>query len=181
MDAFQRPIMATSELLKEDCIHEKTVRCVGLDLAKTRSKCSVLTDRVGCVEPKALRRSQVLPYFARLPRCTVAMETCAGANLWCLQLLAHGHDARLMPAGYVRPYVKSQKNEALDDEAIWEAVRRRNMRYAPVKSEEASILLALYWTRLQLVNERTMNVNRVHDAWAEFGVFTSLGRAASTA
>ena len=103
------------------------------------------------------------------------METCTGANWWCRQIRELGHDARLIPAAYVKPYVKSQKNDALDAEAICEAAQRPNMRFAPVKSEEASLVLNLHRSRRHLMKQRIRHVNHLRSACAEFGVVAQQG------
>ena len=126
---------------------KQIVRTVGLDPAKISFYVQCVDDDGRCVEAEALGRVQVLPYFEKLPRCTVAMETCTGANWWCRQLKAQGHDARLIPAKFVKPFVKSQKNDGLDAEAICEAAQRPNMRQSPLKSEDASAVLTLHRTR----------------------------------
>ena len=154
---------------------ERIVRTVGLDLAKNSFHVFCADDAGRCVESKALRRSQVLDYFEKLPGCVVAMETCTGANWWCRRLLDLGHDARLIPAAYVKPFLKSQKNDALDAEAICEAAQRPNMRYAPVKSEAASVVLNLHRGRRQLIKQRTMVANHIRAACAEFGVVATTG------
>ena len=149
---------------------KQIVRTVGLDLAKNSFYVHCADADGRCVEAKALGRSQVLPYFERLPSCKVAMETCTGANFWCRQLQEQGHDARLIPAKFVKPFVKSQKNDALDAEAICEAAQRPNMRYAPLKSEESSAVLTMHRTRRRFVKQRTMCINGVRSACAEFGM-----------
>ena len=104
---------------------DNIVKTVGLDLAKN-SFHVFCADREGrLVESKALRRGEALQYFAKLGPCVVAMETCTGANWWCRQIKEQGHDARLIPAAYVKPYAKSQKNDALDAEAICEAAAKK--------------------------------------------------------
>ena len=149
---------------------KQIVRTVGLDLAKNSFYVHCADADGRCVEAKALGRSQVLPYFERLPSCKVAMETCTGANFWCRQLQEQGHDARLIPAKFVKPFVKSQKNDALDAEAICEAAQRPSMRYAPLKSEESSAVLTMHRTRRRFVKQRTMCINGVRSACAEFGL-----------
>ncbi len=154
---------------------DNIVRTVGLDLAKNSFHVFCANQEGRRVESRALRRSEVLGYFAKLDPCTVAMETCSGANWWCRQLGALGHDARLIPALYVKPYVRRQKNDAHDAEAICEAAQRPNMRFAPVKSERSSGLLSLQRTRQAMIKQRTMNVNHVRAAFAEFGVVAPPG------
>ena len=105
----------------------------------------------------------------------MAMETCTGSNWWCRQLLAHVHDARLIPAAYVKPFVKSQKNDARDAEAICEAAQRPNMRFAPLKSEEALAVLKLHRGRHRLIKQRTMVVNYLRASCIDFGVVSAKG------
>ena len=155
---------------------ENIVKTVGLDLAKNAFHvyCADVEGRL--IESKALRRNQVLPYFEKLSRCLVAMETCTVSNWWCRQLLAQGHDARLIPAAYVKPFVKGQKNDARDAEAICEAAQRPNMRFAPVKSEEALAVLKLHRGRHRLIKQRTMLVNHVRASCSDFGVISAQGQ-----
>ena len=153
---------------------ENIVRTVGLDLAKNSFHVHCADADGHCLETMSLRRNQVLPYFEKLPRCTVAMDTCTGTKWWCRQLKEQGHDARLIPAKFVKPFVKSQKNDALDVEAICEAAQRPNMRYAPLKSEDASAVLTLHRTRQRLVKRRTMTINAVRAACMEFGKIAPL-------
>ncbi|MYD80979.1 MAG: IS110 family transposase [Gammaproteobacteria bacterium] len=132
---------------------DNIVRTVGLDLAKSSFHVFCANQEGRRVESGALRRSEVLGYFAKLDPCTVAMETCSSANWWCRQLGASDHDAG----------------------AICEAAKRPNMRFAPVKSERSSGLLSLQRTRQAMIKQRTMNVNHVRAVFAEFVVVAPSG------
>jgi transposase len=120
------------------------IATVGLDLAKAVFQ--VLgANRVGQVMlRKRLRRDQVLSFFGALPRCTVATEACGGAHFWAREIGRLGHEVRLIPPAYVKPFVKRQKNDAADAEAICEAAQRPTMRFVPVKSEEVQAAASVF-------------------------------------
>jgi transposase len=124
---------------------------------------------------KRLRRSEVLTFFARLPRCLIGLEACATAHYWARELQALGHEVRLMPAQYVKAYVKRNKNDAADAEAICEAVRRPTMRFVPIKTAEQQAALLVHRGRERLVRQRTALVNALRAHLAEFGVIAPLG------
>jgi transposase len=126
-------------------------------------------------DPIRLRRSQVLGFFSRLPRCVVGLEACATAHYWARELGALGHEVRLMPAQYVKAYVKRNKNDAADAEAICEAVQRPTMRFVPVKTAEQQAAQLLHRGREQLVRQRTMLVNALRAHLAEFGIVAAQG------
>ena len=115
----------------------KEISMIGLDLAKNIFQVHGADHAGHAVLRKRLRRGQVLEYFAMLPRCVVAMEACASAHYWGREIGRLGHDVRLLPPAYVKPFVKRQKNDAADAEAICEAASRPTMRFVAVKSEEA--------------------------------------------
>ena len=110
------------------------ITTIGLDLAKHVFQVHGVDAAGECVLRKRLRRGQVISFFARLPKCLVGLEACATAHYWARELQAVGHQVRLMPARYVKAYVKRNKNDAADAEAICEAVRRPAMRFVPVKT-----------------------------------------------
>ena len=124
---------------------------------------------------KQLRRAQVLAFFSRLPRCLVGMEACATAHYWARELSALGHEVRLMPAQYVKAYIKRNKNDAADAEAICEAVSRPTMRFVPAKTAEQQAAVLLHRGRERLVRQRTMLVNALRAHLAEFGVIAPQG------
>src|SRR3989442_8843600 len=119
------------------------ITTIGLDLAKHVFQAHGIDAEGTTVLRKRLRRGQVLAFFSRIPRCVVGLEACATAQYWARELGALGHEVRLMPAQYVKAYVKRNKNDAADAEAICEAVQRPRMRFAPIKAvgEQAAQLL----------------------------------------
>ncbi len=151
------------------------ISVVGLDLAKHVFQVHGADEGGRPVLKKALRRHQVLGFFAGLPRCLVAMEACATAHYWAREIEALGHEVRLIPPRYVRPFVKTNKNDAADAEAIAEAVTRPTMHFAPVKSAEQQSVLMLHRARELLVRQRTMLVNALRGHCAEFGLIAAQG------
>jgi transposase len=151
------------------------ITTIGVDLAKHVFQVHGVDSDGVAVLRKQLRRSQVLSFFSRLPRCVVGMEACATAHYWARELDALGHEVRLMPAQYVKAYVKRNKNDAADAEAICEAVVRPTMRFVPVKTAEQQAALLLHRGRERLVRERTALVNALRGHLAEFGVIAPLG------
>ena len=124
---------------------------------------------------RQLRRRQVLEFFEKLPPCLVGLEACATAHYWAREIAALGHEVRLMPPHYVKPYVKRNKNDAADAQAICEAVTRPTMRFVAVKSEGQQSVLVLHRTRELLVKQRTMLANALRAHMAEFGIVAPLG------
>jgi len=125
---------------------------------------------------RQLRRGQVLPFFKKLPPCLVVMEACATSHYWAREITALGHDVRMMPARYVKPYVKRNKNDMADAEAICEAVTRRSMRFEPIKTSAQQSILMLHRTRELFVRQRIMMVNALRAHLAEFGIVAGVGR-----
>lgn len=152
------------------------VEVVGVDLAKSVFQIHGVDARGKVVLRRRLSRSKLLPFFEKLPRCLIGMETCASANYWARELAALGHEVRLMPPQYVKPYVKRSKNDASDAEAICEAVTRPTMRFVGVKSTEQQSVLVLHRTRLVLNRQRTQIGNAVRAHLAEFGIIAPVGR-----
>jgi transposase len=148
---------------------------IGLDLAKSIFQVHAVDAAGAPVVRKTLRRAQVLPFFARLPRCVVGMEACGTSHHWARELAKLGHEVRLMSPAYVKPYVKRGKTDAADAEAICESVMRPSMRFVPVKSTEQQAALALHRTRDLLVKQRTQLVNMVRGLLAEFGIEMARG------
>lgn len=151
------------------------ITTVGLDLAKSIFQVHAIDDEGKAVVRKALRRSQLLPFFAKLPPCLIGMEACGTSHHWGRELAKLGHDVRLMPPAYVKPYVKRGKTDAADAEAICEAVGRPTMRFVPVKSTEQQAALALHRSRDLLVKQRTQLVNMIRGLLAEFGIEMARG------
>lgn len=146
------------------------ITTIGLDLAKSIFQVHAVDAAGAVVVRKALRRSQVLPFFTKLPPCLVGIEACGTSHHWARELARLGHEVRLMPPAYVKPYVKRGKTDANDAEAICEAVTRPTMRFVPVKSPEQQAALALHRTRDLLVKQRTQLVNMIRGLLAEFGI-----------
>src|SRR3954469_8728760 len=146
------------------------ISTIGLDLAKSVFQVHAINDAGEVIVRKTLRRSQVLSFFAKLPPCLVGMEACGTSHHWAREILKLGHEVRLMPPAYVKPYVKRGKTDANDAEAICEAVTRPTMRFVPVKSPEQQAALALHRTRDLLVKQRTQLVNMIRGVLAEFGI-----------
>ena len=146
------------------------ITTIGLDLAKSVFQVHAVDAAGAIVVRKALRRSQVLPFFAKLEPCLVGMEACGTSHHWARELSKLGHEVRLMPPAYVKPYVKRGKTDANDAEAICEAVTRPTMRFVPVKSPEQQAALALHRTRELRVKQRTQMVNMIRGLLAEFGI-----------
>jgi transposase len=146
------------------------VTTIGLDLAKRVFQVHG-TDATGqVVVRKSLRRSQMLPFFAKLPPCLVGIEACGTSHHWARELIKFGHEVRLMPPAYVKPYVKRGKTDAADAEAVCEAVTRPTMRFVPVKSPDQQAALSMHRTRALLVKQRTQLINMIRGLLAEFGV-----------
>src|SRR6266545_7762509 len=151
------------------------ITTIGLDLAKHVFQVHGIDAEGTTVLRKRLRRGQVLAFFSRLPCCVVGMEACATSHHWARELRALGHEVRLMPAQYVKAYVKRNKNDAADAEAICEAVQRPTMRFVAVKTAEQQAAQLLHRGREQLVRQRTMLVNALRAHLAEFGMVAAQG------
>jgi len=148
---------------------------IGLDLAKNVFQVHGI-DELGVVAiRRQLRRSQMIPFFQKLPPCLIGVEACPTSHYWSRELQVLGHEVRIMPAGYVKPYVKRNKNDAADAEAICEAVTRPTMRFVAVKTAEQQSLMMLHRTRSLLVRQRTMLVNAIRSHLAEFGIVAPIG------
>lgn len=148
---------------------------IGIDLAKNVFQVHGIDADGGVVIRKKLRRSEVLRFFETLPHCLVGMEACATAHYWARLLSEFGHEVRLMPPAYVKAYVRRQKNDAADAQAICEAVTRPTMRFVPIKSAERQSVLVLHRSRELLVRQRTMLINAVRGHCAEFGLIAPQG------
>jgi transposase len=153
-----------------------TITTIGLDLAKYVFQVHGVDAEGNLIEKRRLRRSQVMAYFASIPPCLVGMEACATAHFWGRELAKLGHEVRLMPPQYVKPYVKRGKNDAADAAAICEAVGRPSMRFVPIKTEEQQAVLVMHRARDLLVRQRTQLINAFRGHVAEFGVIGAQGR-----
>lgn len=151
------------------------ITTIGLDLAKSIFQVHAIDASGNVVVKKAFRRAQVLPFFGKLAPCLVGIEACGTSHYWARELSKLGHEVRLMPPAYVKPYVKRGKTDANDAEAICEAVTRPTMRFVAVKSEQQQAALALHRTRDLLVKQRTQLVNMIRGLLAEFGIEMARG------
>lgn len=146
------------------------VATVGLDIAKRVFQVHGVDDTGVVVLRRRLQRDEVAPFFANLLACRVGLEACGGAHYWARRLSALGHTIRLIAPQFVKPYVKSNKNDANDAEAICEAVSRPHMRFVPTKSVEQQDIQCLHRVRSRLVSGRTQLANQVRGLLAEYGI-----------
>ena len=153
------------------------VTTIGLDLAKVVFQVHGVDASGATVLVKRLRRDQVLAFFKKLPPCLVGMEACGTAHYWAREIAALGHTVKLMPAQYVKAYVKRGKSDAADAAAICEAVSRLHMRQVPVKTAEQQSALMLHRTRQLLVGQHTQLVNAIRGHLAELGIIAPVGNA----
>jgi transposase len=154
------------------------VTTIGLDLAKDVFQICAADANGKILYNKQLRRHQMAEFFTKLPACLIGVEACGSAHYWARKLLAMGHEVKLMPPQYVKPYVKTHKNDAVDAAAICEAVTRPTMRFVAVKSEEQQALLALHRVRQGFVKDRTAHSNQIRGELAEFGLIVPVGLSA---
>jgi transposase len=145
------------------------VTVIGLDIAKSVFQAHGADARGQQLFSRRITRGKVLAFFEDQPRCLVALEACGGAHHWARELTRMGHDVRLIPPAYVKPFVKRQKNDASDAEAICEAAQRPNMRFVAVKSEEQQASALVFRTRDLLVRQRTQTINAIRGHMAEYG------------
>src|SRR3954467_5203826 len=153
------------------------VSTIGLDLAKSIFRVHGADASGAVVFRKRLRRSQVRPFLAAQPPCTVAMEACGSAHYWAREIGMLGHAVRLIPPAYVKPFVKRQKNNATDAEAICEAAQRPTMRFVAPKSEQAQAAALVFRARDLLVRQRTQVINALRGHLFEFGIVVAKGPA----
>ena len=154
---------------------QQDVVTVGVDLAKNVFQVHAIGADGEVLVRRQLRRAEVLKFFSALPPCLVGMEACASAHHWGRELIAPGHDVRLMPPAYVKPYVKRGKTDAADAEAICEAVTRPTMRFVAVKTPEQQAVLMLHKTRDLLVRQRTGLINALRAHLVEYGIISGKG------
>src|SRR5579864_6350198 len=142
---------------------------IGLDIAKDVFHVHGADERGRTIFSKRISRGRLLDFFSTHRSCTVALEACGGAHHWARQLTELGHEVRLIPPAYVKPFVKRQKNDAIDAEAICEAAQRPSMRFVAVKSEEQQAAGLVFRTRDLLVRQRTQLINAVRGHLTEYG------------
>jgi transposase len=167
MQKFHQPGEAT----------EMKITTIGIDLAKNVFQVHGVDGRGKAVLKKQLKRAQVAAFFANLPPCLIGMEACASAHYWARKLGAFGHTVKLMAPQFVKAYVKTNKNDAADAEAICEAVGRPTMRFVPVKNAEQQAVLALHRARQGFVKTRTAQANQIRGLLAEYGIVIPQGIA----
>lgn len=158
-----------------------TIKTVGLDLAKDVFQVHRVSATGRPIINKKIKRAKLLAFFETLPRCVVGMEACGSAHHLGRELRKLGHDVRLMPAAYVRPYVMRGKTDTADAEVISEAVRRPTMRFVEIKSEDQQVLLANHWARDLVVRQSTQVVNMIRSILREFGHILPTGIEAESA
>lgn len=146
------------------------VTTMGLDLAKLVFQVHGVDEQGKVVIRKQLRRKEVVGFFANLPSCEIGMEACSSSHYWARRLQGLGHQVKLIAPQFVRPYVKTNKNDARDAEAICEAVTRPSMRFVPIKTAEQQAILALHRARQGFVKARTAQANQLRSLLAEFGI-----------
>jgi transposase len=154
----------------------QTITTIGLDIAKSVFQVHGVDAAGQVVIRRQLKRRFILAFFQKLPPCLVGIEACASSHHWSRELQALGHIVRLMPPAYVKPYVKRQKNDANDAEAICEAVTRANMRFVETKTSDQQSGLVLHRTRHLCMRQQTSVINAIRAHLAEFGVVAPVGR-----
>src|SRR3974377_892216 len=155
---------------------QAAVRTIGLDIAKSVFQVHGVDVDGQVVIRRRLKRGYVLAFFEKVPPCLVGIEACAPSHHWSRELQVLGHGVRLMPPAYVKPYVKRQKNDAADAEAICEAVTRANMRFVETKTAEQQSCLTLHRTRHLFIRQQTSVINAIRAHLAEFGIVAPVGR-----
>jgi len=154
----------------------QVITTIGLDIAKSVFQVHGVDAGGQVVMRRQLKRRYVLTFFQKLPPCLVGIEACASSHHWSRELQTLGHKVRLMPPAYVKPYVKRQKNDATDAEAICEAVSRPNMRFVETKTPEQQSCLVLHRTRHLFIRQQTAVINAIRAHLAEFGIIAPVGR-----
>src|SRR6202171_1744434 len=154
----------------------QTITTIGLDIAKSVFQVHGVDAAGQVLIRRQLKRRCVLAFFQKLAPCVIGIEACATSHHWSRELMALGHNVRLMPPAYVKPYVKRQKNDAADAEAICEAVTRANMRFVATKTPEQQSCLMLHRTRQLFIRQQTSVINAIRAHLAEFGVVAPVGR-----
>jgi transposase len=151
------------------------ITAVGIDLAKLVFQVHGVNGHGKAVIRKQLKRTELTRFFSNLPACLIGMEACSSAHYWARKLIEQGHTVKLIAPQFVKPYVKTNKNDAADAEAICEAVGRPNMRFVPIKNTEQQALLGMHRARQGFVTERTAQANQIRGLLAEFGLVMPAG------
>src|SRR5258708_11876534 len=153
------------------------ITTIGLDIAKSVFQVHGVDAGGQVIVRRQLKRRYVLTFFQKLSPCLVGIEACGSSHYWSRELQAVGHTVRVMPPAYVKPYVKRQKNDMADAEAICEAVTRANMRFVPTKTPEQQSCLMLHRTRHLFIRQQTAVINSIRAYLAEFGIVAPVGRS----
>ncbi len=151
------------------------ITTIGIDLAKEVFQIHGVNEHGKIVVRKQVKRKDMASYFAKLEPCLIGMEACGSAHYWSRKLGSFGHVVKLMAPQFVKPYVKTNKNDAADAEAICEAVGRPNMRFVPIKNVEQQAILSVHRARQGFVKARTAQGNQIRGLLAEFGIVISKG------
>ena len=167
-------LLSASTIRRSQVIQATTT--IGLDIAKSVFQVHGIDAEGNVTLRRRVKRRYVLAFFQKLPPCLVGIEACASSHHWSRQLQALGHTVRLMPPAYVKPYVKRHKNDAVDAEAICEAVTRANMRFVATKTPEQQSCLTLHRTRHLFIRQQTSVINAIRAHLAEFGIVAPVGR-----
>ena len=154
----------------------QVVATIGLDIAKSVFQVHGIDESGKTIIRQQLRRSRVLAFFKKLQPCLVGIEACASSHYWSREIQRFGHTVKLMPPAYVKPYVKRQKNDAADAEAICEAVQRPSMRFVSEKTPDQQACLMLHRTRHLFIRQQTAVINSIRAHLAEFGIVAPVGR-----
>jgi transposase len=154
---------------------EMKITTIGADLAKSVIQIHGVDSHGNTVLRKQLKRSQVVEFFTKLAPCLIGMEACGSAHHWARKLQQLGHTVKLMAPQFVKPYVKTNKNDMADAEAICEAVTRKNMRFVPVKNVEQQAILSVHRARQGFVKARTAQANQIRGLLAEYGIAIPVG------
>jgi transposase len=161
------------KIIKKD--HTMTITTLGIDIAKRVFQLHGVDKGGKTVFKKRVSRSQLLSVIANLAPCLIGMESCSGSHYWARQFQSYGHQVRLIPPQYVKPYVKTNKNDANDAEAICEAVSRPNMRFVPIKTVAQQDIQSLHRYRQRVVQQRTALVNQIRGLLTEYGIVAPQG------
>ena len=153
----------------------KQITTMGLDLAKQIFQIHGADAEGNVIINRKLRRAEVLRFFEKTPPCLVGIEACGSAHYWAREIAALGHDVRMMPPAYVKPFVKRGKTDAADAEAISEAVTRKSMRFVPIKSAEQQAASMVLKTRALLVSQKTQAINALRAHLSELGIIAAVG------
>jgi len=172
-----KPLQQSFQTVTQEEASMDRVTTIGLDIAKRVFHAHGVNERGEAVFSRKIGRSRLLEFFASLPRCLLALEACGGAHHWARELRGMGFEVRLIPPAYVKPFVRRQKNDALDAEAICTAARQPDMRFVAIKSEEQQSSAMLFRTRDLLVRQRTQTINAIRGHLTEFGHIAPQGTA----